>query len=376
MYLILFLCFIVCCSSLLTNRLTIVSSKLKFQRHISICNNNKLQMNINSINYEPNPSNNSTTNNFQTKAKDILQKSKETGLKLSQNLKKRWLTGLTLGIICTLWIGAGNNIFILGFVLFSLIAQSEYYSLVKATGVLPAYKIGILSSFLCYYFAVILPQFHELIMPISVTMLMIWLLIFNKKSPKISEISTSLLGMFYIGYLPSFWVRLRTLDNISLEIPLFLKSFTTLTKGSVVLWYTWTSIFIADVFAYFIGKKYGKYKLSLISTAAGYASPNKTIEGAIGGFISCMLFTLLGAYLMKWPIWYITGPFYGLMISFIALIGDLTASMMKRDAGMKDSGTIFPGKLLLSIFIHIYPYLSIFIHIYPFSSILIHFYPY
>lgn len=46
---------------------------------------------------------------------------------------------------------------------------------------------------------------------------------------------------------------------------------------------------------------------------------------------------------MSWPLWYITGPIYGVIMSFVALMGDLTASMMKRNAGVKDTGDILPG---------------------------------
>ena len=46
---------------------------------------------------------------------------------------------------------------------------------------------------------------------------------------------------------------------------------------------------------------------------------------------------------MKWPYWPILGFLYGLSIAFIGLVGDLTASMMKRDAGVKDTGSILPG---------------------------------
>ena len=46
---------------------------------------------------------------------------------------------------------------------------------------------------------------------------------------------------------------------------------------------------------------------------------------------------------MKWPYWAVTGSFYGLILGFIGLVGDLTQSMMKRDAGVKDSGNILPG---------------------------------
>lgn len=46
---------------------------------------------------------------------------------------------------------------------------------------------------------------------------------------------------------------------------------------------------------------------------------------------------------MQWPNWPVLGAVYGLLISFIGLVGDLTASMMKRDAGIKDTGSILPG---------------------------------
>eukprot|EP01038_Epipyxis_sp_PR26KG_P005765 gene5765-7959_t len=269
--------------------------------------------------------------------------------KSSQKLLKRWITGLSLGLLCSLWISAGNGIFTLGFLLTSLIAQYEYYSIVSNTGVYPAYKIGIISSLVCFVTAAMYPTYHELVMPLSATLLMIWLLIFNKKSASISEISTSLLGMIYVGYLPSFWVRLRAISELN---PSRLHSMAQLipglsgdswTIGATVTWFTWTSIVFADVGAYFVGKKYGKHKLSVFSSAAGSASPNKTIEGAIAGFASCTFLSTIGAFLMGWPLWAFSGPAYGLMISVIALVGDLTASMMKRDAGVKDTGTIFPG---------------------------------
>lgn len=264
-------------------------------------------------------------------------------------LAMRWLTGLTLGGVGTLWICSGNGIFTLGFLIASLIAQLEYYTMVRATGVEPAMKIGIVSSLACYLAAAFHPLYHEIVMPLSSTLLMMWLLIFNKKSASINEISSSLLGTFYIGYLPSFWVRLRALDAC---VPNY---FTDIFRdyswmcvdawslGAIITWWTWTSIVFADVGAYFTGKRFGKHKLSSISQAAGSASPNKTVEGALGGFLSCTLFSMLGAYLMRWPYWASLGAGYGLIISVVALVGDLTASMMKRDAGMKDTGNILPG---------------------------------
>lgn len=69
-------------------------------------------------------------------------------------MMKRWVTGLSLGAIGTLWIFSGNGLFTLGFLVASLIAQNEYYSMVKAAGkragIKPASKTGTVSSLLCY----------------------------------------------------------------------------------------------------------------------------------------------------------------------------------------------------------------------------------
>jgi CDP-diglyceride synthetase len=264
-------------------------------------------------------------------------------------MAKRWLTGLSLGAVGTLWIFSGHGFFTLGFFFTSLIALSEYYTMVEATGVFPAKKTGIVASTACYITAAMFPQAHELVMPLSATFLMLWLLIFNKKSASISEISSSLLGMFYVGFMPSFWVRLRGISVIiPTKFPALMSRFAWANAdmwsiGAIMTWWTWFSIVLADVGAYFVGKNFGKHKLAAISAAAGAASPNKTVEGALGGLAACMVSTIVGANLMMWPLWPLTGAAYGLMLAVIALVGDLTASMMKRDAGMKDSGNILPG---------------------------------
>ena len=266
-----------------------------------------------------------------------------------RNIQKRWMTGCMLGLIATLWIFSGNGIFATGFLITTIISQLEYYEMLKATGVTPATKMGILSSMLCYLTAAFIPAYHEACLPIMTVALMTWLLLFKETTSSIAEISGTFLGTFYLGYLPSFWVRLRGLGKMSkFMFPQFLQSLKwvqadTWTHGAVITWWTWTSIVFADVGAYFIGKTFGKTKLGEISSAAGAASPKKTVEGAIGGFVACTTLMTTGAYYMNWPNWRLTGIIYGFLLSFIALIGDLMASMMKRDAKIKDSGTILPG---------------------------------
>merc|ERR550514_2382225 len=116
-----------------------------------------------------------------------------------------------------------------------------------------------------------------------------------------------------------------------------------MTAGSLTIWWSFLCIVCADVGAYFVGKSMGKTKLYSISLAAGKTSPNKTIEGIAGGALFAGLTGIVAAKALHWPAAFILGPIYGVMLAFTSLIGDLTESMLKRDAKMKDSGTLLPG---------------------------------
>ena len=221
--------------------------------------------------------------------------------------------------------------------------QREYYNIVKATGIQPAEKTGMAAALACGISAAILPGYHEAILPLGVSFLMTWLLLFKKKLASIPEMSSTLMGIIYFGYLPSFWIRLRFSFD-AMRATLF-PSVPLLSQGTgaMVLWWTWCSIVCSDVGAYFSGMAFGKTKLSEVCAAAGAASPNKTVEGFVGGALFCTAFFSLGARYMLWPRWCFWGPVYGAMLSFLGLVGDLTVSMMKRDASVKDTGNILPG---------------------------------
>lgn len=100
-----------------------------------------------------------------------------------------------------------------------------------------------------------------------------------------------------------------------------------------------------DTFAYLTGKAFGKHKL------IPHVSPNKTVEGSIGGVIGavllCVLYLAITSNLMSIQILtgniYIQGIIIGLIGSVFSQLGDLTASSIKRDTGIKDFGWIFPG---------------------------------
>ena len=94
---------------------------------------------------------------------------------------------------------------------------------------------------------------------------------------------------------------------------------------------------VTDVFAYLVGRAFGKHKL--IPTV----SPNKTVEGAVGGLIfAVVLFVLVGVW-VPMSIHYSQMIIYCILASVVGQFGDLCMSCVKRICGVKDFGKIFPG---------------------------------
>lgn len=102
----------------------------------------------------------------------------------------------------------------------------------------------------------------------------------------------------------------------------------------MVLWML-LLVFAADIGAYFAGRSLGKHKL------APRVSPGKTWEGAIGGLAAVALVALVGTVYFGLPV--IGGVAFGCAVGVFSVIGDLTESMFKRSAGLKDSGSLLPG---------------------------------
>ena len=116
-----------------------------------------------------------------------------------------------------------------------------------------------------------------------------------------------------------------------------------ITHGAVFVFWSWLCIAFSDVGAYFVGKNFGQTKLGRFSPAAGQTSPNKTVEGVIGGCLVSGGLGMLGAWVMEWgKYWWALGFGHGVILAMLGLIGDLTASMLKRDAGIKDFGDLIP----------------------------------
>jgi phosphatidate cytidylyltransferase len=108
--------------------------------------------------------------------------------------------------------------------------------------------------------------------------------------------------------------------------------------GGWILLYTLTLIWVADIGAYFSGKRFGRNKL------APGISPGKTWEGVIGGIVCNLIWMCIVFWLSNgWGIVFWQFICIGLCASAISVVGDLYESILKREAGVKDSGTLLPG---------------------------------
>ncbi|CAK6698956.1 phosphatidate cytidylyltransferase [Synechococcus sp. CCY9201] len=172
------------------------------------------------------------------------------------------------------------------------------------------------------------------VLPVSGAVICGWLLL-QPVTGTIADIAASIFGLFYLGFLPSYWIKLRELadpmlaPNLASAPPLF-------TPGMALMLLACLLIVATDIGSYMIGRRLGRHPLSPIS-------PGKTVEGALGGVGCAVLVGVLGGVLLGWRWGWLVGGVLGGVVALFALVGDLTESMMKRDAGLKDSGDAIPG---------------------------------
>ena len=255
----------------------------------------------------------------------------------------RLKSGLIIGIFGLLVVLLGGYYFTFAVTFLTYFALLELFRMAEFKGIKPATKTALVSCSL-----IIISTYLEVngilekgisnaTLSISSIVIFTWLLL-QPKPGKIADIATSIFGLFYLGFLPSYWIKLRELDSIVASSNYSgngFSNYNNLTGFNITL-ITCLLIVSSDIGSYFIGKKFGKRFLSPIS-------PGKTIEGLLGGIL-CSVFTgVLFAYIFNWNNFVLIGIIFGIIVSLMALVGDLIESMMKRDAKLKDSGNILPG---------------------------------
>ncbi len=142
--------------------------------------------------------------------------------------------------------------------------------------------------------------------------------VFSKNKFNFDDAAMALLGSVYIGFGFKYFLLIRFEGLRLLLLALF------------IVWAT-------DIGAYLVGRKFGKNKL------APHISPNKTIEGSIGGILCALIVSTI--YFFSYPLDFSFGMtvLLAILISVSGQLGDLVESALKRHYEVKDSGKILPG---------------------------------
>ena len=160
------------------------------------------------------------------------------------------------------------------------------------------------------------------IIPVTILILFLSVIITNMKI-NIVDIALTLFGICYIVIFLMFIPILMGREN-----------------GKLLIWYIIFSAWGTDVFAYIIGKRFGKHKFSPVS-------PKKSIEGCIGGTLGALVFIIPYTIFLNthygMNIDYILISAIGIILSLIGQVGDFSASTIKRYVEIKDFSNLFPG---------------------------------
>jgi len=237
----------------------------------------------------------------------------------------------------------------------SAIAAWEFFRLARATGLTPFDDAGIViagitplvvhARFLRLYDpdAFIGPSSLIVVVLLLLLAMAIWLRGPNGKP--IGAVASTAFGAAYTGGTLSYAYAIRYHDYAFAPGALVIggRTFTVASGGLLLvlpILLTWAS----DTGAYAVGRKLGRHKL------IPSVSPGKTVEGAIGGLAASMLIAWLYTRFVLHPAtsldfrWHPLGAlFFGALVSVAAQLGDIAESLLKREAGAKDSSHLIPG---------------------------------
>lgn len=235
---------------------------------------------------------------------------------------KRIVSGIILIIIVALLLIAGNTTAVnIAISTVAIMAVNEYFNCFKEKKNLERI-IGIILCIPIAFLNIVSTNFLIIMLPALFVSLFLVIIATNMRHDY-SDIAMSGFGIIYIISFIMF-------------IPLLYKT----ENGKFLIWYMAIAAWGTDTFAYFIGVRFGKHKLTQIS-------PKKSIEGCVAGIIGATLMSLLYTYLLNktgvMEISYLAIIGISIMLSILGEIGDLAASSIKRYAGIKDFSNLIPG---------------------------------
>jgi phosphatidate cytidylyltransferase len=246
---------------------------------------------------------------------------------------KRTFTAIVGVTAAFFLIRSGGLIFAAAVLLLAIIGWHEFRVMMLSKG----YKVYYLTSGTAVALLNIVPAlgYKDTLVPIltaAIISIMLEGLYYHKRGNWAPEVALSSFSVLYVGLLFSHFTMLR---EVSLSV-VNVTGMGSMPLGEVFLWLVLFGTWASDTFAYIFGCAFGKRPLCQA------VSPKKSIEGAIAGFLGCILVVVyLGTYLLAFD--FIKTFSLSILIAIFAPLGDLVESLLKRSFGVKDSGKVFPG---------------------------------
>lgn len=239
---------------------------------------------------------------------------------------KRVITGLLGFPIVVIILVFGNKYVVdIGFAIIAAMSLHEYFNAFKGKAH-PVIWMGYVAAALIALIHVIPVEYAitivSILIPTGILLLFLHIILTNMKIT-IVDIAITFFG---ICYIPLFLMFIPLLNGLQ--------------EGKFLIWYIISSAWGTDIFAYIAGKYFGKHKFSKIS-------PNKTMEGCIGGILGAILVGLLFTWIfntyfaMQFSYLLVAG--ISIILSIIGQLGDFSASSIKRYVGIKDFSNLIPG---------------------------------
>ncbi len=242
----------------------------------------------------------------------------------------RFATGFVISLVALFCFLAGGIPLFCFLMVTLFLATREYVHILRNKGFHPSLSLICATSFV-FGLLIFFRRFDLVPCVLAFAIMASFLVVlFMGRQPYIANVATTALGFMYGGWLPCHILLLRQMGSTSVNF--FVPG---LNDGLYYLLYVFLTVVATDIGAYYFGSKFGKYKLSKV------ISPKKTIEGAVYGGLFAILVAGLGVFYTKLTL--IEALFGGLLITIFAQLGDLSESLIKRDAGVKDSSNMLPG---------------------------------
>ncbi|MDH5306091.1 MAG: phosphatidate cytidylyltransferase [Myxococcales bacterium] len=263
-------------------------------------------------------------------------------------LRARLLTASILVPAVLFVVYMGGLWMLAALVVLTVLAQREFYGLIEDKGAHPIEGFGLAAGAALPVVAYLGNEYHATVL-MTATLLTVMLAQLGRRqiSEALASISGTFFGVFYVGWLLAHVVVLRqfyeqVVSRAGKEQAAAL-GFAP-QSGAFLLLFALAVVVLCDAGAYFAGRAYGKRKL------APRVSPGKTVEGTAGGVLAgtCGGLVAKGIFELLWPelsagLSWTAAVVFGIAVSALAVVGDLIESLLKRDAQVKDAGSVLPG---------------------------------